>query len=755
MKWVCLRRWSSGSRCVLRARDAIGRLTLLLLVESEFDRGIVNFDSPVRRTGIRASSEIKWKLNPLPYSSQSIVASIIKINQSLKFHCFLEPSIKICGSEESVQMAKKMLLEKMEMQNNRVVMKMEVTYLEHPFLIGKGGKLINVVRETTGCHIHFPDTNRLDSNKGCPMEKKNQVSIYGDPLNAERARVMIRALIPIQIYFEVPKTSSFEAFFPSCVHQNYDCPPPDSRFLRAYDGLFLYSATGKNGKIVIIRCNQDQFSNLRKEITALMELICCTNGANLPPVHMVTDIMQQHHAFVKGPNNCNIDGIVKRTGAKISFPDLNLSRSERRSVTITGSLDSVNMAWQEIMNFLPVTVSFDVIETRETKGEYMDFLRDLGIISFSRPNPKYHVKNVTLKGPEKFSKQMLQYRQHLFHLPSLSFKAEIEDIKLSSNFLALFNEYFQPVALNTIPLSVSNMTGKSMVFETFQQLSQALQSTAVQSQMLSNSMNVAPLITNGTVANNDLFAEKGFYNTNEQQIQQNLHVSSQGNSGILSTSRQIENDYEWRQDKNGDTVLAEDYFRKKVMAARAMRRPIESMESAQVPSSLWAGYGFSQSMPAAVIKDSLQSANHYNHFHFNICSSNSSSEDSESWENIVFKDCLNGDIWSNKRETAFSHSNYFDFMRNLPMPCDHATKTILPELLWQRGLHKYIDIFTKEEIDFQSFLLLTDNDLQMMGISQPARVKLICLIRELQEASHYKPFDAAPGAERKLSLEKI
>ncbi|GFT94196.1 nucleic-acid-binding protein from transposon X-element [Trichonephila clavipes] len=32
--------WSSGSRGVLRARDANGRLTLLLLVESEFDKGI-------------------------------------------------------------------------------------------------------------------------------------------------------------------------------------------------------------------------------------------------------------------------------------------------------------------------------------------------------------------------------------------------------------------------------------------------------------------------------------------------------------------------------------------------------------------------------------------------------------------------------------------------------------------------------------------------------------------------------------------
>ncbi|GFV14492.1 hypothetical protein TNCV_166191 [Trichonephila clavipes] len=38
LKWMCLRRWSSGSRSVLRARNAIGRLTLFPLVESEFER---------------------------------------------------------------------------------------------------------------------------------------------------------------------------------------------------------------------------------------------------------------------------------------------------------------------------------------------------------------------------------------------------------------------------------------------------------------------------------------------------------------------------------------------------------------------------------------------------------------------------------------------------------------------------------------------------------------------------------------------
>ncbi|CAL1261124.1 unnamed protein product [Larinioides sclopetarius] len=722
-----------------------------------------------------------------------------------------EPCIKISGDQENVTKAKEMLLERLEIQSNRVVMKMEVTHMEHPSLIGKGGKLIKKVMEATGCHIHFPDANKINK-----LEKKNQVSIYGDPTNVERARVMIRALIPIQIHFQVPKTS-FDTQVHNSMNPNYDCSLSGTKFVGSYNGLLLYSPSGQSN-IVIIRCNQDQFSNLRKDITMLMEHICCTKGTNLPPVHMMTDIMQQHQAFVKGPNNSNIEGIVKKTGAKITFPDVNSPTSERRSITISGSLDSVYVAWLEIMNYLPVNVSFDVNATRETKGEYMDFLRDLGIALFTRPNPKYYIKNVTLKGPEKFSKQMLQYRQHLLHLPSLCFKADIEDINLASDFLSSLTEYFQSPT-NVIPSSVTNIMSRNIGFETLQQLAQGLNSTSSHKQLLSLTNNsLIPVITNGSVETGYYITstkdfkiqscplllaveqsktsgtgqttqnENGCYwnskirensNTQDQLLTNNNWIKNIPFENVSSGFTEMSHDQSlaeqsgtssrlpqslFMDNQNGETTLAEDYYRKKVLAAKAMRRPIESMESAQVPTSLWAGYGFSQSMPAAVIKDSLDSVNQYNRYQFSSCSSNSSSEDSETWENIVMKDCIDGDsIWSNKKEVTFSHSNYFDFARNMPvgLPFDNTRnqntrKDILAELLWQRGLHKYIDTFTKEEIDFDSFLLLTDNDLQIMGIAHQARVKLVCLIREMQESTmKYKTFDAAPGAERKSSIDRL
>ena len=56
-------------------------------------------------------------------------------------------------------------------QSNRVTLKMDVSHTEHSHVIGKGGNNIKRVMSETGCHIHFPDSNRGNN----VQEKSNQV----------------------------------------------------------------------------------------------------------------------------------------------------------------------------------------------------------------------------------------------------------------------------------------------------------------------------------------------------------------------------------------------------------------------------------------------------------------------------------------------------------------------------------------------------------------------------------------------------
>lgn len=75
-------------------------------------------------------------------------------------------------------------------------MKLDVSYTDHSHIIGKGGLTIKRVMEETGCHIHFPDSNRSNH-----QEKSNQVSIAGDMEGVEKARARIRVNTLFHIYF--------------------------------------------------------------------------------------------------------------------------------------------------------------------------------------------------------------------------------------------------------------------------------------------------------------------------------------------------------------------------------------------------------------------------------------------------------------------------------------------------------------------------------------------------------------------------
>ncbi|CAH8655894.1 unnamed protein product [Heterobilharzia americana] len=82
---------------------------------------------------------------------------------------------------------------------NHVTLKIDVSHTDHGHLIGRYGCNIKAVVMKTLCHIHFPD-----SNKNNLSNKSNQVSISGSLRNVEKARRIIRDLLPITFTFEIP-----------------------------------------------------------------------------------------------------------------------------------------------------------------------------------------------------------------------------------------------------------------------------------------------------------------------------------------------------------------------------------------------------------------------------------------------------------------------------------------------------------------------------------------------------------------------
>uniref|UniRef100_A0A8C7IV52 BicC family RNA binding protein 1 n=1 Tax=Oncorhynchus kisutch TaxID=8019 RepID=A0A8C7IV52_ONCKI len=243
-----------------------------------------------------------------------------------------DPHIKVCGKRDNVREAKDRIMSVLDTKTNRVTLKMDVSHTEHSHVIGKGGNNIKKVMEDTGCHIHFPDSNRNNQ-----AEKSNQVSIAGQPGGVEAARAKIRELLPLVLSFELPAIVQPDPGSPTVQHisQTYNLTvsfKPPTR---------LYGTTG------VVRGSQNNSSAVKRGTAMLLEHLAGSLASAIS-VSTHLDIAPQHHLFMMGRNGSNIKHITQRTGAQIHFPDPN-SPQKKSTVYIQGTIESVCLARQYLM----------------------------------------------------------------------------------------------------------------------------------------------------------------------------------------------------------------------------------------------------------------------------------------------------------------------------------------------------------------------------------------------------------------------
>uniref|UniRef100_A0A8C2R806 BicC family RNA binding protein 1 n=1 Tax=Capra hircus TaxID=9925 RepID=A0A8C2R806_CAPHI len=210
-------------------------------------------------------------------------------------------------------------------------------------------------------------------------------------------------------------------------------------------------------------------------------------------------------------------------------------------------------------------------------------------------------------------------------------------------------------------------------------------------------------------------------------------------------------------------MQAFDYEQKKLLATKAMlKKPV--VTEVRTPTNTWSGLGFSKSMPAETIKE-LRRANHVSYkptmtttfegSSMSLSRSNSrehlgSGSESDNWRDRngigpASHSEFAASIGSPKRkqnkstEHYLSSSNYMDCISSLTGSngCNLNSSfkgSDLPELFSKLGLGKYTDVFQQQEIDLQTFLTLTDQDLKELGITTfGARRKMLLAISELNK----------------------
>uniref|UniRef100_A0A670ZSH5 BicC family RNA binding protein 1 n=1 Tax=Pseudonaja textilis TaxID=8673 RepID=A0A670ZSH5_PSETE len=317
-----------------------------------------------------------------------------------------DPHIKVSGKRENVKEAKEKIMSVLDTKSNRVTLKMDVSHTEHSHVIGKGGNNIKKVMEETGCHIHFPDSNRNNQ-----AEKSNQVSIAGQPAGVESARVRIRELLPLVLMFELPIAGILQPI-----------PDPSSPTIQHLSQTYNISVSFKQrsrtyGATVMIRGSQNNTSAV-KEGTALLLEHLAGSLASAIPVSTQLDIAAQHHLFMMGRNGSNIKHIMQRTGAQIHFPDPS-NPQKKSTVYLQGTIESVCLARQYLMGCLPLVLMFDMKEEIDVEPHFItQLMEQLDVFISIKPKPKQTSKSVIVKSVERNALNMYEARKCLLGLES-------------------------------------------------------------------------------------------------------------------------------------------------------------------------------------------------------------------------------------------------------------------------------------------------------------------------------------------------
>ncbi|XP_066538855.1 protein bicaudal C homolog 1-A [Hoplias malabaricus] len=320
-----------------------------------------------------------------------------------------DPHIKVSGRKEDVREAKEKIMSVLDTKSNRVTLKMDVSHTEHSHVIGKGGNNIKRVMEETGCHIHFPDSNR--NSQG---EKSNQVSIAGQPEGVEAARAKIRELLPLALMFECGGLlESLDCNSPVIQHicqscnVSVACKPPSQVY----------------GNTAIIRGNQSNAAAVKRGTALLLDHLTGSMSGSVV-VSTQLEIAPQHHLALLGRNGANLKHITQSTGAHIHFPDPSThshthGHARRSTIYIQGNIDAVCDARQQLMGCLPLVLMFDIKEEVEVGTQCITTLMEqLDVFISIKPKPKQPSKSVIVKSVERNAENMYEARRLLLALES-------------------------------------------------------------------------------------------------------------------------------------------------------------------------------------------------------------------------------------------------------------------------------------------------------------------------------------------------
>ncbi|XP_066945694.1 protein bicaudal C homolog 1-like isoform X29 [Macrobrachium rosenbergii] len=642
-----------------------------------------------------------------------------------------DPHVRVVGEPEAVRIAGAMVRHELE-PHSKVTMKLDVSWVHHSHLIGKGGNTIQPIVKRTGVSIHFPD-----GNKNSEVRKSNLVSINGrgdDLSGLEEARACIRNLTPLVFTFSLSASAQFiNISDPSLLIQQLQ---------NTYNVQVDLKVTDDLTPMIVGSVRGDELDAVRvKEATLCILQAYCDTLAKQMPVQMSLEISPQHHTFVLGRNNETLKRIMQRTATKITFPDtsdMNVHPLRKSTVVISGAIDNVYLARQNILGALPLVLMFELMPEQEVDAGDIPRIMQNYDVNINIKNKRLDGRRlVVIKGAEKNA-------DSIYEAWRIVAKAEKEPPKarIPANYHISEAAPLYGLSMTLADLNLGHWLGGSG--------NSSPTSTPAPPQLHSSShWGVVPPPSSSQVPSplprsqyNSLALDPNTLSVMMTDIERRA-------PGCEKKRLELEHQ---------KLTSLSDYNSKKLQAAKAMKEQVNT--NPRTPTSSWSGYGFSKSMPGFMIRQKMQESRLQKSSHKGELESWDAWQSTEGEKsdftscqglsNIPYSSHLTQQISANLGNSdgslalqrplvSLSASNFIDCV--LPRPCKTTgspSQRDITSILTDIQLEQYIDVFAAQEVDLDMFLTLNDTDLKELGIKIFGHRKRILMV--IKDLASKKPF---------------
>lgn len=533
-----------------------------------------------------------------------------------------DPHVRITGSPNSISAAKEIIFEQLDTRRNRVTLKMDVAFTDHSHIIGKGGRSIQRVMDETGCHIHFPDSNRTNT-----AEKSNQVSIAGSAEGVEQSRCRIREMLPITFQFDLPLNTGLHT------PPTLDPQSPQLQAIQQSYGITISfrcdgSKCSNNSYFassriitVAVRGARSHLFGLRQGLSVLIEFLTGfrANTINVP-LTMTIDVAVQHHAFIAGRANCNIRSIMQSTGASITMPDLSSLAASLSTVTNANSTTNATATPATTTTPNNTTINNNDITCINNNNNNNNNSSNISNINNSNPlasptSTSLATTSSSISDLTSLCGQQMSFMTTLtnqtFHGSNPNLAATLGNISNRKTAIVIKGPNFESVysawqeLLGYLPLI--------LIFDLKEgQDLDAVQVTKIMEQMRQISILIKPkqrqntksIVVRGPERDSRLLFEvrRQILKLDDSEVPNyaSLHEQQQQQQSITASQQLLQ---QQQQQQQASSTLSQQNPELQMKAIRAILEP--NMEKTRQPTPYWAGLGFSKSVSEPMIKEKL------------------------------------------------------------------------------------------------------------------------------------------------------